>query len=85
MEDETPIIDIDNVQRLSVEDGDALIVTLPPNADMMPNDVRERYIKSIQETFEQIFHDKQIRVIIIPNGMKVEVLLTSQLEDKDEQ
>lgn len=80
MTDENKTLEVESVMRLDAKDGDALIVTLPPAADMMPGEVRTQYIKSIQESFEQIFHDKKVRVIIIPHGMKVELVSTSELE-----
>jgi len=76
-------ITIDDVLKLDVADGDALIVSLPEAANNMPVPQQQAFSKSVSEAFKDAFHDKQIKVVVVPHGMKVELLKVSELLDKE--
>lgn len=83
-EDNNEELNVKSVERIRVEDGDAIVVTLPQSTEMMPQHIRDEYIRNIQKTFEDMFNDKKVRVLIVPYGMKVELITTSDLEDKED-
>ena len=67
---------IENVVKLDAADGDVLIVTL---AQPFP----EHVVSKITDNIEDLLDGKDVKVLIVPPGTKVELLKTSQLADKE--
>jgi hypothetical protein len=80
--DGVPQVLHDDVLKLNAEDGDALLVTLPETANMMSREVQQQYQESVSNAFKEVFKEKEIKVVVIPHGMKVELLKTNLLKDK---
>jgi hypothetical protein len=75
-------VSIADVVKAAVEKGDTLIVTLPPQSESFPNSVLESMIKRVTRAFEVTFTDKDIRILVVPSGMEVQLIKTSELKDK---
>jgi len=76
-------ITIDDVVKINVDDGDALLVTLPEGSVNMPNVDLGKFIENVSRVFRDAFDDKKIKVIVVPYGMQVELIQSSTLKEKD--
>ncbi len=72
--------DIENVLKLNAEDGDMLVVTLAEND--LPTHHLKTHMNEINKQFSMLLKDKDVKIIVIPHGMKVEILSASILKDK---
>jgi len=75
-------VGIDDVIKVDVEEGDALLVTLPETANTMPRDQQAQFATNVSQAFQAAFEDKNLKVVVMPHGMTVELIKGSQLEDK---
>jgi len=75
-------IGIDDVIKVDVEEGDALLVTLPETASRLPRDQQAQFATNVSQAFQTAFEDKNLKVVVMPHGMTVELIKGSQLEDK---
>ena len=82
MSDTNITIGCDNIFTINPDDGDALLVTLPEITTHLSKDLYKMYEDAIRQKFIDTFKDKNVRVIVVPHGMKIEILQSSLLEDK---
>jgi len=75
-------VGIDDVIKVDVEDGDALLVTLPETANTMPREQQALFADNVSQAFQTAFENKNLKVVVMPYGMTVELIKGSQLEDK---
>lgn len=75
--------DIENVVKLDIDDGDIVLVTLPEFVDEMPSEKQKEFLITVQRGFMDALGEKEARVVVMPFGMKVEVLPSSMLKDKE--
>lgn len=80
--DGEPQILSEDVLKINVDEGDALLVTLPETANLMPREVQQAYQENVSNAFKDVFKEKEIKVIVMPHGMKVELIKASLMEDK---
>jgi hypothetical protein len=74
----------DDVMKINVDEGDALLVRLPEAANLMPRHQQQAYQQNVSHAFQDAFKDKKLKVIVMPHGMEVEIIKSSQLEDKND-
>jgi len=75
-------VGIDDVIKVDVEDGDALLVTLPETANKMSREQQALFADNVSQAFQTAFENKNLKVVVMPYGMTVELIKGSQLEDK---
>jgi len=76
-------VTLDDVVKINVDDGDALLVTLPEGSANMPSAALGKFIENVSRVFHDAFEDKHIKIIVIPHGMQVELIKSSELKDKE--
>jgi len=76
---EFPQILADDVKKINVENEDVLLITLPEKINNYPTSAQNEYTKNVHESFLEIFKDKNIKIIVIPAGMKVEIIKNSDI------
>ncbi len=74
------VIDAEAVKVLDATDGDMLLVTLPQ--EVLAEDVGV-VGQGVNDQFEAILDGKDVKIVVIPFGMKVELVTTSTLNDKE--
>ena len=82
MEVELDTTDIDSIVKIDVDEGDVLVVTLPESTKNLPRHLHEQFSKDVSKGFEAVLEDKDIKVVVIPYGMKVEYFQASLMKDK---
>ena len=75
-------ITVDDAIKIDIDDGDVLLVKLPPQADDLPVHALEMMYKYVAKSFESVFSDKDVKILVVPSGMEVEVIQSSKLKDK---
>jgi len=73
-------VDIDNVLKIDVDDGDILLVTIPDNLSRKEFDEFSKYVRN---GFNDALKDKKVKIVIVPSNIKVELIKSSMLEDKE--
>ena len=73
---------VDSVLKIDIADGDMILVTMPENVSEMPVSSQQKYMKKIADGFDRAFDGKDVQTIIVPHGMKVELIKGSLLQDK---
>ncbi len=76
------IVKIDDVVKISADAGDTLLVTLPPQSVVLPTKVLDDMFVRVAKAFEQTFVDKDVTVLVVPHGMEVQLIKSSELKDK---
>jgi hypothetical protein len=66
--DHPDVIPVEDVRRLDIKPGDAILVKLPP----MPKDIQGVYARAADKAFKDIFPDT--KVIVIGHGVDVSVI-----------
>lgn len=77
-----PEVLAEDVLKLNADDGDVLLVTLPEAANVMPREMQQAYQQNVSEAFQDVFKDKQVKVVVMPHGMEVTMFKSSMFEDK---
>ena len=72
----------ENVMQIDAADGDVLLVTMPEHSLTMTDDQLRSYHKNVIDTFDNVFKDKKVRTVVVPFGMKVEIVKSSEFEDE---
>ena len=75
-------ITVDDAIKIDIDDGDVLLVKLPPQSVDLPNSALDQMYKNVSKGFESVFADKDVKILIVPHGMIVEVIQSSKLKDK---
>lgn len=75
-------ITIDDVVKINIDDGDVLLVELPPQTDDLPLHALDIMYSHVTSAFESVFSDKDVKILVVPTGMKVEIIQSSKLKDK---
>lgn len=75
-------ITVDSVVTISTDDGDTLLVELPPQSTELPHRELEDMYTRVALAFEEVFADKDVKVIVVPNGMEVKLIKSSGIDDK---
>ena len=75
-------ITISDVIRIVADEGDTLLVTLPPMSTELPTNELDRMFERVAHGFKEAFNDKDVKVIVVPHGMDVQLIKSSELTDK---
>ncbi len=75
-------VKIEDAIKLNAENGDTLLVTLPPQSVVLPTKVLDDMFIRVAKAFEESFSDKDVRVLVVPHGMEVQLIKSSELKDK---
>ena len=73
----------EDVMKIDVEDEDVLLVTLPKHVSSFSPEQQQEYTKSVSDAFQAVFKEKNIKVVVVPQGMTVKVIRNSDLQDND--
>ena len=75
-------VTIQDVVKIDVDDGDVLLVKLPPQSEDLPAPALDQMYKRVANAFESVFFDKDVKILVVPPGMEVEIIKSSELKDK---
>ena len=75
-------VTIQDVVKIDIDEGDTLLVKLPPQSVDLPNNALDQMYKAVSKGFESTFADKDVKILIVPHGMEVEIIKSSELNDK---
>ena len=75
-------IQIEDVIKVNADEGDTLLVTLPEASEKLPTRVLDDMFQRVAKAFEQVFKDKDVKVIVVPYGMEVQLIKSSTIDDK---
>jgi prophage DNA circulation protein len=77
-------VTVQDIEKIVAEEGDVLLVTLPEQSANLPNSQMQRLALDTAKAFETVLVEKRIKTIVIPNGMRVEVLKSSLLNNEND-
>jgi len=72
-------IEIDDAQKINVEDGDVIVVTMNPG--ILPT---SEQISKIRKEFRRVLPKKKFEILVIPHETKIEVIKASWFEDMED-
>ena len=75
-------VTIDDVIKINTDDGDTLLVEMPKTSTELPITALREMNERVAKSFESVFADKDVKIIVIPYGMKVQLIKSSNLQDK---
>ena len=75
-------ITVDDAIKIDIDDGDVLLVKLPPQSEDLPHHALDVMYTSVTKAFGSVFSDKDVKIIVVPSGMEVEIIQSSKLKDK---
>lgn len=75
-------VKIDDVIKVNTDEGDTLLVRLPP-MENAPDRVVEAFSKRVSDAFKETFKDKNVKILVVPHLMQVEIIKGSLLEDNE--
>jgi len=75
-------MEIESIEKIDAEDGDILLVTLPDKT--MSRKELSEWSNAINKQFRNLLDNKDVKIAILHSGMKVELLKTSQLENRSD-
>ena len=74
-------IKIDNVLKILVDEGDMLLVTLPESSLNLPIVKHDDMLKGVAHAFEELLHGKRVKIMVVPYGMQVQIIKSSDFDD----
>ena len=77
-------VTINDVVKVNADAGDTLLVALPEQSMDLPASQLDDMFQRVAQAFEQMFKDKDVKVIVVPYGMEVQIIKSSELKDKDD-
>lgn len=75
-------ITIDDVIKVNTDEGDTLLVTLPATSANLPYAILDKHLMRVAGLFTETFEGKDVKVLVVPHGMEVQLIKSSQLKDK---
>jgi len=75
-------ITIHDVIKVNADEGDTLLVALPEASEHLPGGQLNAMFKRVAQAFEEVFADKDVKVIVVPYGMEVQLIKSSTIPDK---
>ena len=75
-------ITINDVIKIDTDDGDTILVEMPPQSTHLPVPQLDDMTQRVAKAFEAAFADKDVRILVMPSGMKVQLIKSSKLQDK---
>jgi hypothetical protein len=71
-------VTLQDVIKINTDEGDTLLVTLPEQSQQLPNIQLDNMFQRVGKAFEKTFADKDVKVVVVPYGMKVELIKSSK-------
>ena len=68
-------VTVQDAVKINTDEGDTLLVSLPAQSMDLPSSQLHDMTKRVAESFKEVFEDKKVKVIVVPHGMKVELIV----------